>query len=556
MILRKSLAVVLSGGKTMRELSSYNVGVYCRLSKQDKKDRHDSNRRREESVSIQTQRDILGKYVNDRKDKGWRVYDYYIDDDHTGTNFKRPGFERLIEDIENGAVNMIVVKDLSRLGRSHIETDTYMEIYFPERDVRVIAVDENTDSMKMEENNNDIVVPIKNMLNELYSRDLSRKVRSALRTMKQNGEYVGSIVAMGYQRDPKDKRKLIVEETGAAIVRRIFEMARADMGSKKICKALNDEGVPTPLNYRRWLLHGIEPNSARWHFESVNFILRNRVYLGDTAQGVYDVARFHRTPTKRKPKEEWIIVPRTHEPLVDVETWELVQKLIDARNRPTKSKVIQLFAGFVKCEDCGYALGYAYSQNIEQYTCGQYRRHGKNFCSCHYIRKDVLESVVLDDIRKYSKLAKNDADRLAQQLYEQNGDKDARHVKSLTSELENLITRNSELDRILKRLYEDNINGKISDDIFNKFLVDYEKEQSDVQTKISSTDQQIKDLKDNQRDTASWIELIKNYTKIKKLDRTVLGELVDKITVGEAREVDGHKVTDVTIYYRFVGAVS
>ena len=539
----------------MRELSSYNVGIYCRLSKQDKKDGKDIGRRNEESASIQTQRDILSKYVNERKGKGWRVYDYYIDEDFSGTNFERPAFQRMIDAIEDGAVNMVVVKDLSRLGRSHIEADTYMEVYFPSRNVRVIAVDENIDSLKMDESN-DIIVPIKNMLNELYSRDLSRKVKSALTAKKLSGLNVSSFAPYGYQKDPKNKHRLIIEEIGAAVVRRIFEMARNDMGSKKICRVLNDEGVPTPFNHRERVLKGLEPKPARWHCESVNFVLRNRTYVGDTIQNVVECARFKKTPTKRRKKEEWIITPNTHEPLVDADTFELVQKFIDARHRPLKSNIIQLFAGFVKCEDCGYALGYAYSQNIEQYTCGQYRRHGNKFCTCHYIRKDVLEKVVLDDIRKYSKLAKHETNKLTQHIHEQNGDKDDTQIKALSSELERLTDRLTELDRILKRLYEDNINGKINDTMFNKFLVDYEKEQSDVQAKISQTEQQIKEIQSSQRDTNSWIKLIQNYTRIKKLDRTVLSELVDKITVGEAKIVDGNKVTDVTIYYRFVGAVS
>jgi len=431
-----------------------------------------------------------------------------------------------------------------------------MEIYFPTRNVRVIAVDENIDSIKMDENNNDIVVPIKNMLNELYSRDLSRKVRSAVRAKKQKGEFLSNYAPIGYQKDPKDRHRLIVEETGAVIDRRIFEMARSDMGSKKICKVLNDEGIPTPINHRKWVLKGIEPKFARWNSETVNAILRNRTYLGDTVQGVYDVARFHKTPSKRKKQNEWIITSGTHEPLVSLEIFELVGKMIDARNRPIKSNVIQLFAGFVKCEDCGSALGYSNSQKIEQYTCGTYRRHGKNFCTCHYIRKDVLEQVVFDDIRKYSKLAKHEADRLTRQLHEQNGDKDANRIKTLTSELEKLNARSVELNHILKRLYEDNISGKITDDVFNQFFTDYQKEQIGVQTKIINTEQQIKEIKANQIDADSWIRLIQNYTRIKKLDRTILSELVDKITVGEARELDGNKVTDVTIYYRFVGAVS
>ena len=273
-------------------------------------------------------------------------------------------------------------------------------------------------------------------------------------------------------------------------------------------------------------------------------------------QGVYECTQFRRTPPKRKPESEWCITPGTHEPLVDADTWTIIQHKIGARHRPIKTKTIQLFAGFLKCEDCGKAMSYSNSQGIELYSCGSYRRHGKQFCTCHYIRKDVLEEVVLDDIRKYSKLAKNEADKLIRQLHDQNSDKDAGQIEALTREMKKMAERNAEIGRILKRLYEDSVSGRISDDMFNKFLTEYEKEQSEIQSKISNAEQQIKETKANQKDAGSWIELIQNYTSVEKLDRIVLSELVDKITVGEAKKVNGRKTTDVTIYYRFVGAVS
>lgn len=525
----------------MKEQKRYNVGIYCRLSKDD-------DLRGGESSSISTQKIMLEKFV---KDSGWAVYDLYIDDGYSGTNFQRPDFQRMIEDVENSKIDMVVVKDLSRLGRNYILTGQYTEIFFPNRNVRFIALDDGVDTIKSD---NDIA-PFRNILNELYAKDISKKVRSAVRAKKQKGDFLSNYAPYGYQKDPKNKNHLIVEESGAEVVRQIFEMARNDMGSKKICKVLNDEGVLTPINHRRKLLYGTPPKMARWNAESVISILRNRIYLGEMVQGIYECARFKSTTAKRKPKEEWIITPNTHEALVDLDTFELVQKMIDARNRPIKSNEIQLFAGFVKCEDCGYAMGYSDSQGIPQYTCGTYRRHGSKFCSCHYIRKDVLEQVVLDDIRKYSKLAKDKADELTQQLREQNGHKDASRIRALTAELEKLTARYTELDGILKRLYEDNISGRLSDDRFNKFLTEYEREQSDIQMKAEDTKQMIDEFKASQKDTDSWIRLIRKYTKIKKLDRTVLGELVEKITVGEAKEVDGHKTTDITIYYRFVGAV-
>jgi len=280
------------------------------------------------------------------------------------------------------------------------------------------------------------------------------------------------------------------------------------------------------------------------------------MYLGDMVQGVYEHTQFKRLPTKRKPKEEWIVTPNMHEPLVDEDTFELIQKMIDARNRPIKSNVIQIFAGFVKCEDCGLSLGYTNGSGYEYYTCGTYRRYGKNTCSSHYIRKHVLEEVVLDDIRRYSKLAKHETEKLAMQLHQQHGSKDANNIKTLTSELKSMAERSVKLEGIIKYLYEDRVNGKISDDVFVKLMEDYENEQSDIQAKTIKNQRQIESIKTSQKDSSLWINLIREYANIKKLDRDVLTELVDKIVVGESREVDGKKTIDITIHYRFVGAVS
>ena len=363
----------------------------------------------------------------------------------------------------------------------------------------------------------------------------------------------------GYQKDPKDKNRLIVEEVGSEVVKRIFEMSRLGLGSRKISNILNDEGVPTPRNHRK-TLSGEEPKpNKRWRAEVVIGILRNQTYLGDTVQGFMEYARFGRTPPKRKPKEEWIITPNTHEPLVDVETWEFAQKLIDSRIHPTKSKEVHIFAGLLKCEDCGYTLGYSTKKdksNNAYYSCGQYRRYGRKICTNHYIRKDTLEQVVLDDIRKYSRLAKGESDKLTKQLLKQNGDKDERKLKSLAADLKKLNTRYTELDSILKRLCEDNVTGKLTDDRFNKFLTGYETEQSEVSMKVENTQQEIEQIKANKKDTDSFIELIRNYTKIMELDRTVLMELIDKIVIGQSKEIYGQKAIDITIYYRFIGAIS
>lgn len=347
----------------MKEHKQYSVGIYCRLSKDDIGSG--------DSSSILSQKAMLEKYVHDN---GWTVSDYYVDDGYSGTNFNRPDFQRMIDDIESGNINMVVVKDLSRLGRNYLMTGQYTEVYFPDRGVRFVALNDGIDS----KNSDNDIAPFKNILNEMYSKDISKKVRSAVRTKKQRGEYLSNYTPYGYMKDPDNKNRLVIEESGAEIVRRIFEMGKSGLGSKMIGNILTREGVLSPSNHRAKLCKAAaRQEKNRWNCETVNSILKSRIYLGDMVQGIYDCSRFKRAPSKRKSPEEWYITPNTHEPIVDIETWEHVQTCISSRKRVTKSNEIQLFAGFLKCEDCGHALSYAFCQGIPQYTCGYYRRYGR-----------------------------------------------------------------------------------------------------------------------------------------------------------------------------------
>jgi hypothetical protein len=272
-------------------------------------------------------------------------------------------------------------------------------------------------------------------------------------------------------------------------------------------------------------------------------------------QGIYDCARFKRIPSKRKPAEEWIITPNMHEQIINDELWLYVQKCLDTRKRVVGSGEMQLFAGFIRCADCGYALAYARRWGTEYYSCGLYRRKGLAHCTQHYINKQVLAEVVLDDIRRYAMMAQEDADELAHKLAAANGDKAEQQIFSLSAELKAAEARFSELDRIMEELYEDKVAGTLNDTRFRKLSDKYEAEQQSLEKKIEEVKAEIERLSLNRQDTSTWLELIRNYADIQELDRIVLGELVEKITVGEAQVIDGVKNIDITIYYRFVGAV-
>lgn len=394
----------------MKKHEQYHAGIYCRLSKDDVGNG--------DSSSILSQKAMLGKYV---RDNGWTVFDHYIDDGYSGTNYNRPDFQRLLDDIEGGHVNMVVVKDLSRLGRNYLMTGQYTDIYFPDRGVRFVALNDGIDTKNAD---NDIA-PFKNILNQMYSTDLSKKVRSAVRMKKQKGEFLSNYAPYGYRKDPANKNHLVIEERGAAIVRRIFELCASGHGSPYIAKTLNREGILSPRHHRAELdpTYKIK-GQYEWTPETIHGILRSRIYKGDMVQGVYDCARFKRTPSRRKPSEDWIVTPNTHEPIVGDDLWFYVQKCLDTRKRVQRNGEPQLFNGFIKCADCGYALACASRYGTEYYSCGLYRRKGAEKCTQHYINKKVLIEAVLDDIRKNARLAQEDEDGLAAQLAALNGDRE------------------------------------------------------------------------------------------------------------------------------------
>jgi DNA invertase Pin-like site-specific DNA recombinase len=528
----------------MKKHEQYSVGAYCRLSKDDVNGGSDSS-------SIISQKTMLEKYA---RDNGWSLFDYYVDDGYSGTNYNRPDFQRMIEDIEAGKINLVVVKDLSRLGRNYLLTGQYTDIYFPDRGVRFIAVNDGIDTKNAD---NDIA-PFKNILNEMYAKDISKKIRSVMRAKQEKGEYIGNHAPYGYSKDPANKNHLIIEESGAKVVRRIYDLCAAGNGSPTIVKTLNQEGIPTPRNH----LENICPNyykeplrQYKWSTETVLLILRSRIYKGDMVQGVYETSLFNRTPTKRRPRDERIIVPNTHEPIINDDLWNYVQKCLDTRKRVMKSGEPQLFAGFVRCPDCGYALAYAKRFGTEYYSCSRYRRHGAEHCSQHYINKQVLIGVVLDDIKKHAQMAQDDAEGLALKLAAQNGDRDERQAQALSEKTKVAEARYVELDRIIEQLYEDKVARKLSDTRFGKLIVKYEAEQSALEKRIEEQKSEAERLKANKRDAFAWLELVKHYADIRELDRIILGELVEKITVGEALIIDGVKNIEITIYYRFVGSI-
>ena len=328
-------------------LKLFNVAVYIRLSREDGD--------KEESDSVGNQRKLLTEYVH-KKDE-LILYDVYIDDGYTGTNFNRPDFQRMIADIEAGKVNCVIVKDLSRFGRDYIDTGRYLERYFPELGVRFISITDGIDSMKQAY---DMLLPIKNIFNEQYARDISKKVQTAVKTKQKAGEFIGAFTSYGYKKSPVDKNKLVIDEYAANVVRRIFSLYIQGYGKQRIAKLLNAEGILCPAEYKRAIgLNYNNPNkldsTTYWSYSTINSILHREMYVGNMVQGTKHQRM--RSKQKKMDKDKWIIVENTHEPIIDKETWEKAQSLLHKRTRELDLETNKnIFAGFVKCGDCGRAM--------------------------------------------------------------------------------------------------------------------------------------------------------------------------------------------------------
>ena len=510
------------------------VAIYCRLSKDD-------IAANAESSSILTQKIMLEKYA---KEHHWLIHDYYIDDGWSGTNFNRPEFQRLLVDIENKKINTVLVKDLSRLGRNYILTGHYTEIFFPAKNVRFIALDDGIDTL----NNDNDIAPFKNILNEMYAKDISKKIRSAVKTRKEKGEFLSNYAPYGYKKNPDNKNKLIIDELSAPIVKSIFEMALSGIGSVKIAKNLNRDKILPPLEYRKHQ-QGKEPNNQKeWASSAVLNILKNRIYVGDMVQGLYECSQFKRSPSKRKPKDDWLITPNTHEPIVPLHTWDEVQRIIAEHHKVNHSQKLHLFSGFLKCNECGYAVSFSASHMVEYYSCAQYRRYGNEKCSSHYIRKDELEKYVINEIKKYANMAKRKRSELESLLESQNKDE----LASLNTRLSALTSRNNEIKNLMKQLYEDNVNQKISDKVFSTLLSEYEAEQIEVESNLKVANDRMKAIKNYNSDSAKWINTIENYPNISDLNREILTELIDKILISEKITAKKREV-NIKIHFLYGG---
>lgn len=535
--------------------TTYNVGIYCRLSNDDERDG--------ESVSIENQKLLLQNYVRQR---GWNEVDVYIDDGYSGTNFNRPGVRRLIEDAKAKRINVILVKDLSRFGRNYIEFGQYTDYLFPSLGCRFIALNNGIDTMS--DNGSTDVMCFLNLFNEFYSRDTSKKVKAVKKACAESGKFMGTYPAYGYKRDPADKHHLVIDEDIAPVVRRIFEMRAAGTGFHAIAVMLNEEGIPSPgvLYYQRKGQSDPRRVNHKWADQTVKNIVRSEVYIGNMVQGKTGTLSYKSRKLVGKPEEEWIRVEGTHEPIISRELWDTVASIDKKKVRKSSAAdgYKSIFTGLVYCADCGFKM----RNHVERFTykdgrpgryssfiCGNYARSGKSACTIHTIYEDVLKELVLADIREKAQYAEYDRERLLARIIRMKDKEQHSRVASCEQELKVTAARVHELEKLMQNLYEDKCTGVVPQTVFQTLMQKYETERAQKAAALPELERRVQAQLENRHDADRWAGIIRRYTEITELDETILFELVDRIEVGEARREGNLRICDIKVFYRYVGNV-
>ncbi|QNK40285.1 recombinase family protein [Caproicibacter fermentans] len=530
---------------------NYKVGIYVRLSKDDE--------RAGESVSIENQKLMLTKYC---EEQGWNDYFTYCDDGVSGTTFDRPGVSQLIEDAKDGKINLILVKDLSRFGRNYIQVGQFTDYLFPMIGCRFIALNDGVDTI----NSDNDIMPFRNLFNEFQSKDTSKKIKAVKQAHAKLGNYLGCYVPYGYRASPDDKHKFIIDEAVAENVRKMFRYRRQGLGFRKIAGLLNAEHILPPRDYY-YLTKGTEDRGRRnhcWNEVTVKKMLRNEVYIGHMVQNKRGTMSYKNKKQIDKPKDEWIKVEHTHEPIIDMDTWNACAELDQRRCKMRSVKGTSepsLFGGLLRCMDCGFKMRYTEENHTYpkkghvkyiSYMCGSYARSGKAACSAHIIYLRPLSELVLDDIRHRAKRVLEDEDRVRRELLEQKAKQNDRQSKADRTTLKATEKRLAELERLTQALYEDKVLGTVPEAVFKNLLTKYEAERVEKQSLVQSLKQKLADTAQDEHDIEQYLANIRKYVSMEQLDREMLLELINYIEIGERGEKNGQKYRDVVIHYNLV----
>ena len=531
-----------------------NIGItalYCRLSRDDGAE-GDSN-------SVANQKRMLAKYA---KENGFGNTRFYVDDGYTGTNFNRPGFQQMLEDIEMGYVSTIIVKDMSRLGRDYLQVGYYTDTYFPDRNIRFIAVNDCVDSNDGENE----LAPFRNVMNEMYARDISRKVRSSHRLRGNAGEPL-SQPPYGYMKSPENKKKWIVDAEAAQVVQDIFRMCLEGKGNETIARILQEQKVLIPMAY--WQSKGLprggkktQPNPYKWGKTTVAKILAQQEYCGDVINFKTYSKSFKNKARIPNPEENWAVFKNVHEPIIDREAFEAVQKLMSKTKRraPKKENAEKnMFCDLLYCADCGSKLWShvnTVNKNIQYFSCSNYKTDTRGTCETrHYIRADAIEQVVMLELRRMAQFLQDDEEAFAELLAQKTNKDILKEQKYLEEELCKSVARNEKISGLYEKLYEDNASGKVTDEWFMQLSHKYEVERMELKAKIAELRKRISNIGTMQQNKENFINAIRRFMEMKKLTAPLLRELIDKITVYETEGAGKNRSQRVMIHYKFVGYI-
>lgn len=538
----------------MQSKNKNQIGItalYCRLSRDDGTE--------SESNSIGNQKKLLSQKA---KEMGLTDTKYYVDDGYTGTNFNRPGFQQLIDDIEIGLVSAVMVKDLSRLGRDYVSVGNYTDSYFPEHNVRFIAVNDAIDSDEGESE----IAPFKNILNEMYARDISKKIRSSHRLRGSMGEPL-SQPPYGYMKSPENKKKWIIDPEAATVVKSIFKMCLDGKGNETIARELQENKVLVPMAY--WRSKGLnrggkktQTNPYKWCKTTIQKILSQQEYCGDIINFKTYSKSFKNKRRIENSKENWAVFKDVNEPIIDRETFETVQKFISKTKRRAPKKENgerSIFNGLIYCGDCHSKMRYHTStsnKEIHYFTCSDNKVDYRGNCpGRHYVRADALEEVVKLELRRLVEMLEIDESYFAQLLLRKNDEEREKDKKFLESELQKAIARSNTVSQLYEKLYEDNVIGKVSDEWFVELSHKYEKERMDLKAKIADTRHQIEELKNTNSEYEKFISAIRRFVQMDNLTSPLLRELIDHIDIFETEGTGKSRTQRIVIYYRFIGYI-
>ena len=525
------------------------TALYCRLSQDDGLE-GDSN-------SIQNQKNILQKFAEDHH---FPNPCFYVDDGFSGGNFQRPAFQQMISDMENGEIGIIVTKDLSRLGRNQLHTGLYIEERFPMFGVRYIAINDNVDTDSSESND---LMPFKNLFNEWFIRDTSRKIRAVLKAKAERGERLGTRAPYGYIKDPETK-KLAVDDEAAAIVRRIFAMCASGNGPSQIARILKKEQVltPTMYAYTRYGMNHTCLDTAHpynWSDSAIANLLENEIYLGNTVNMKYSTKSYKDKRRVEHSREECLVFKDTHPALITQEVWDIVQRVRKNRRRPTKMEEQNKYSGLVFCADCGSNMvlhrARTMSASYNHFTCRTYKKDGES-CTGHYIRECVLDEVVLEDLRRVTAMARERPEEFAAYIGSRQSAEIQREIRRQEKELAAMRKRKAELDAIFKKLYEDSVLSRITTEQFQMLSSSYTEEQNQIAAGIPQKEADIQRLRETVSGTDGFLDKAKRYMDITELTPELLRLFIEKIVVHE-KEVkwSKHAPQTMEIYYNGIGFI-